>query len=159
MRSVEDESFDEEKDAAYGVDDVAGGVLAMEFTGYGDPSNETLARLSADGGVAAVVRSNIQAHERFGYARDGVLVFDSDEYRYVDSVLEYPEEIRELASRGWVDLDGDPSADADGEADDRWIAMAMAESVTGIRITADDLLRAAEGDSWWAPSLVYGGDD
>ncbi|GAA1775784.1 hypothetical protein GCM10009795_022240 [Nocardioides hankookensis] len=58
------------EDAWYAIADVAGGFLAMENSGYGDPSNLALAELSAGGGTAAVVRGNTQGHERFGYARD-----------------------------------------------------------------------------------------
>ena len=86
-------------------------------------------------------------------------MFDSHEYRYVDGVMEYPEWIRELATRGWVDLDGDDSDEQAGEEAEGWVAMALAESVTGIRVSADDLVRAAEGGAWWAPSLAYVGDE
>jgi hypothetical protein len=45
---------------ASGLAEVQGGAVAFEHTG-------------------AVTRSNIRAHERFGCATDGVLVFDAEE--------------------------------------------------------------------------------
>ena len=62
--------------------EVPGGVLAIELSGYGDPSTADLASLSTSG-ASAVVRCNIQAHDRFGCARAGELVFDDDEFTYV----------------------------------------------------------------------------
>ena len=50
---------------AWAAIDVPGGVLAIEMTGYGDPSLTSLAFLSK-AGASAVVRSNIKAHNRFG---------------------------------------------------------------------------------------------
>src|SRR3954451_19839161 len=47
------------------------GVLGIERTGYGDPTVRALRELSGGGCAAAVVRHNIQAHLRFGGARDG----------------------------------------------------------------------------------------
>lgn len=76
--------LDDENYSGYAAAEVQGGVIAIEHTGYADPSPRVLAALSELGGTAAVARSNIQAHERFGCARDGVLVFDADEFVYVD---------------------------------------------------------------------------
>src|SRR5688572_28188084 len=71
--------------SAYATTEVTGGVIAIEHSGYADPSPAALALMSADGRAAAVARSNIQAQERFGCARDGELVFDDDEFMYVDA--------------------------------------------------------------------------
>ena len=68
------EIIDGEEWSVYGLVEVDGGVVAIEHTGCADPSLDTLALLSAPSGGAAVVRSNIQDHVRFGCARDGVVV-------------------------------------------------------------------------------------
>ena len=62
----------------------------------------------------AVVRHNIQAHLRFGAARDGELVFDDDEYLYVEDPSSVPAELRPLFDLVWVDLDLDHDLDDDG---------------------------------------------
>src|SRR5689334_18946528 len=64
---VEDAWDTSPETTAWAAVEVPGGVLAIELTGYGDPSTADLLSLSADG-AAAVVRSNIQAHDRFGCA-------------------------------------------------------------------------------------------
>ena len=60
----------DEESTAWAAIEVPGGVLAIELSGYGDPSMADLASLSASG-ASAVVRSNVQAHYRFGCARAG----------------------------------------------------------------------------------------
>ena len=139
---------------AYALAEVAGGVLAIELTGYPDPTNESLRLLSADGRRAAVVRDNIQAHVRFGCARDGQLVLGDDEYAFIREPARVPDELRPLFDRVWVDPDGD-----DDDSGPGWIttALAMAEVATGVTLTAADLERVSSSTFHPAPGLVYAG--
>ena len=66
--------------AAWALVEIDGGVLGVEYTGYGDPSVAALEAMSRDGAAAAVVRSNIEAHVRFGCARDAEVLFDAHEF-------------------------------------------------------------------------------
>lgn len=141
-----------EDSSAYTFLPVDGGILAMEPSGYADPAIDTLVALSAGGRAAAVVRGNIQAHTRFGAARDGELVFDDHEYTFVDDLDSVPAELREIFDLAWVDLDDE---DAEPEADDIAAGLAMAEVVTGVPITADHLARIWDGPFFRAPHLVY----
>jgi hypothetical protein len=141
-----------EDGSAYALVDVAGGVLAVELSGYADPSRAALRELSSGGRSAAVVRSNIQAHLRFGCARDGELLFDDHEYMYVDDPEPVPAELKELFLEAWDDLEAEePEPTSDGFA----VALAMAEVVTGIRLTAADLAAVQEAGFRPAPSLRY----
>ena len=108
---------------------VGDGVVAYEDTGFADPPGRLLAALSRDGGAAAVATENIEAMTRFGYARDGKVVFDAFEYAFVEDLEEIPAEVRDLARLAWVDLDGPFVETADWFA----VAMAMSEKVTGVR--------------------------
>ncbi|WP_322919398.1 DUF6461 domain-containing protein [Nocardioides renjunii] len=140
----EDELYGEEPVwAAYRLTAIEGGVLACEDTGYADPPSSVLVALSEGGRAAAVVRDNIQAHGRFGCARDGELLFDDDEYRFVEDRSSVPEEIRALFDLAWVDLSRDELEAR--EDDTRAVGLAMAEVVTGIRLTPADAARL-EGD-------------
>jgi len=141
--------------SGYALLEVAGGVLALEPTGYADPSLEALRRLSAPSRAVAVVRSNIQAHTRFGAARDGEVVFDAHQYTFVDDLDTVPAELRPLFDLAWVDPE---DVDADPEADDVAVGLAMAEVVTGVALTAADLSAVWAQPFFRAPSLVYGGD-
>ncbi|NPD06946.1 hypothetical protein HN031_19910 [Nocardioides sp. zg-1308] len=129
--------------ATYALAEVDGGVIACEDTGYADPPNAVLVALSEGGRAAAVVRDNIQAHGRFGCARDGELLFDDDEYRFVEDRSSVPEEIRALFDLAWVDL-GQEESEAQ-EDDTNAVGLAMAEVITGIRLTPADAARL-EGD-------------
>ena len=136
--------MDEPTHAAYAFVEVPGGILAVEDSGYADPPNAALVALSAGGRSVAVVRDNIQAHTRFGCARDGVLLFDADEYTFVEDRSGVPAELRPLFDRAWVDLE----ADDDEEGDDPMtVALAMAELVTGIELTAEQLEEAYGRDA------------
>lgn len=129
--------------AAYRLVAIEGGVLGCEDTGYADPPNSVLVALSRGGRAAAVVRDNIQAHSRFGCARDGELLFDDDEYRFLDDRDSVPQELRALFDLAWVDLTQD---DLEAQEDDTTaVGLAMAEVVTGIRLTPADA-DALEGD-------------
>ncbi|MBI4900723.1 MAG: hypothetical protein HY829_09625 [Actinobacteria bacterium] len=145
--------------SAYGFVEVEGGVLALEHTGYADPSVDALVQLSSGGRKAAVVRDNIQAHVRFGAARDGGLVFDDDEYIFLgaDERTRVPDELRPLFDLAWIDVDAD---DQDDDVDPVAVALAMAELVTGIVLTADDFTRLAElpRSEWhWVRTMSYVG--
>ncbi|WP_395691383.1 DUF6461 domain-containing protein [Nocardioides sp.] len=155
--SVEEGYIDDVDYSAYALAAVGGGaVVAFEGTGYADSSNTVLATLSEGGRVAAVVRSNIQGHNRFGYAIDGELVFDDDEYTYIDDPDTFPTELRHLFDLVYDDLDGD---EFDGEHDPIAVGLAMAEIVTGIALTVEDLMRAAEGGWFRTSALTYGRDE
>ena len=118
--------------SAYSFLQVGDGVVAFEDTGFADPPKRLLAALSADGAVSAVATDNIEAMTRFGYARDGEIVFDAFEYAFVDDLDEIPAEVRDLARLAWDDLEGPMVETAD------WfdVAMAMGEKVTGVRATS-----------------------
>jgi hypothetical protein len=151
-----EELLDDQDHSAYAFAEVTGGVLAMETTGFADPSNATLRELSRGGRTAAVARSNILGHVRFGYARNGEIVFDENEYMYVEDFDAFPEEVRELAELTWDDLEGDLDDDGpDGLA----VAMAMAVQVTGVTVTADDLVATYRGGFFRTPSLVYSSEE
>ncbi|PKH40985.1 hypothetical protein SAMN05192575_10975 [Nocardioides alpinus] len=128
--------------AAYVLSAIDGGVLASEDTGYADPPNSVLVALSQGGRAAAVVRDNIQAHCRFGYARDGVLLFDDDEFRFREDRDSVPEEIRPLFDLAWMDLTQDDSEAQ--EEDTSAVSFAMAEVATGIRLTSADAARHSD---------------
>jgi hypothetical protein len=150
------EVADDER-SAYAFFEVDGGVLAVEYTGYAGPSVDALVRLSAGGRSAAVVGSDIQAHDRFGCARDGVLLFDDPEYTYLeaDDRSRVPAELRHVFNLAWVDLD---EVDDDGEAMAFAVGLTMAELVTGIVLTADDLERMWEvqpGETTPVRTLAY----
>ena len=129
--------------ATYTLTAIEGGVLASEDTGYADPPNSVLVALSEGGRAAAVVRDNIQAHCRFGSARDGKLLFDSHEFTYLEDRDSVPDELRPLFDLAWVDLTQDDCEPQ--EEDSRAVGMAMAEVVTGIRLTPADAANL-EGD-------------
>lgn len=141
---------------AYALADLPDGVVAVELTGYGDPSLRALEELTRDGGSAGVVRSNIQAHYRFGCARDGRVLFDDDEYTWVDDHDRVPEELRELFLAAWDDPD-DESDDAEDHA--LAIGLAMCEVITGVQLTAEHLHQAMANGFRPAPSLTYVGGD
>jgi hypothetical protein len=118
-------------ESAYSFLQVGDGVVAWEDTGFADPPKRLLAALSQGGVVSAVATDNIEAMTRFGYARDGEIVFDSHEYAFVDDLTEVPAEVRDLAALAWDDLDS-PMVETTN-----WfrVAMAMSEKVTGVRAT------------------------
>ena len=131
--------------ATYTLTAIEGGVLASEDTGYADPPTSVLVTLSKDGRAAAVVRNNIQAHCRFGCARDGELLFDNDEYPFVTDRDSVPQELRTLFDLAWVGLTGDG---LDPQVDDSTaVALAMAEVCTGIRLTSADSRTFEGGDA------------
>jgi len=127
--------IEELEDAEWAFIEVDNAVVAVEFTGFADPTGETLASLSTGGRRVAVARSNILAHVRFGCARDGQLLFDDNEFAFTDDAAGVPPELADLMSAVRVDLD-DQDADQDGPG---WLstALAMAETFTGVRVTAE----------------------
>lgn len=137
--------------SGYALAEVDGAVVALEHTGYADPSPRVLAALSALGGSAAVTRSNIMAHERFGCARDGVVLFDADEFMYVEEHEKesVPPELRPMFDRACLDPDTDDD-DATG-----FVGYAMAAMHTGLVVTADDLARAVRQGYHRVRTLTY----
>lgn len=156
---VEDAWDTDERSAAWAAVEVPGGVLAVDLTGYGDPPQADLAALSS-AGAAAVVRGNIQAHYRFGCARAGELVFDDDEFIYIDDPDRVPAELRPLFDAAWDDLsdDDDDEDEDDDRADPFSTGLAMAELVTAVELTEDHVAAVLESDFFSAPSLRYPGD-
>lgn len=137
--------------SAYAFLQVGDGVVAFEQWGFSDPPKRLLAELSRDGAASAVVTDNIEAMTRFGYARDGEIVFDAFEYAFVDDLDEIPAEVRDLARLAWSDLEGPMVETAD------WVAvgLAMAEKVTGVRATGD--VQFVKGkENWYAVPLPWG---
>jgi hypothetical protein len=141
--------------SAYALLDVPGGVVASEWSGYADPTNDAFCRLSQGGRSSAVVRSNIQAHYRFGCARDGALLFDDDEYVFIDDLDRVPSELRGLFELAWDDLEGD--VDDMSETSPVAVALAMAEVVTGLELTAEHLSDLMSATFYRSPSLIYRG--
>lgn len=143
--------------SAWGLVEVPGGVLAIEWSGYGDPSLAQLRALTRDGGAAAVVRDNVQAHLRFGCARDGEVILDEDEYVYDADPDEVPVELRPLFDLVYDDLEGDEDVDEDDGPSAFVVGLAMAEVMTGIELTAAQVEAVTSGDFFKAPALVYPG--
>lgn len=130
---------------------LSGGVLAWESTGFGDPTRGALVRLSAPDRAAAVVRDNVLAHVRFGVARDGELLFDDNEYMFIEDPSVVPADLRPLFDLGWINLDLEDAEGPSGYV----VGLAMAEHVTGLRITSDDLRAIQQGPFFRAPGQVY----
>lgn len=134
--------------SAYAFMQVGDGVVAYEDTGFADPPKRLLAALSEGGAVSAVATDNIEAMTRFGYARDGEIVFDAFEYAFVDDLDEIPAEVRDLARLAWSDPEGPMVELADWAA----VAQAMSEKVTGVRATSSVL----EVDEWYVVPVPWG---
>lgn len=156
-KPVDDGWSDDENQTAWAILEVSGGVLAVESTGYGDPTLAALRALSENGGAAAVVRSNIQAHLRFGCARNGELLFDDDEYMYIDDPHVVPEELRPLFDLAWDDLEGGATEEDEEGPDGFVVGLAMAELITGVEVTSDQVAALYQSGFFAAPSLVYVG--
>ncbi|WP_170970283.1 DUF6461 domain-containing protein [Nocardioides jishulii] len=140
--------------SAYTFLQVGRGVLAWEPWGFADPPRRLLAELSRDGATSAVVTDNIESMTRFGYARDGHVVFDAHEYAFVDSIDEIPAEVRDLARLAWNDLTGPLVETSDYAA----VGLAMAEKVTGVR--ADPAVLDVSGkENWFVVPTPWGGGE
>lgn len=139
-------------------------MLGTEVSGYGDPTLSALRSLSAGGGACAVVRDNVQAQTRFGCARDGEVLFDADEYTWIEDPGVVPAELRPLFDLAWDDSDDDDADDdADDEADEDSpspyaVGLAMAEVVTGLRFGEDQLHQLTAGPYFAAPTQRYPDD-
>lgn len=146
-----DPGFYDEELTSYTVVAIDGGVLALEHSGYGDPSNDVLAALS-QGGTAAVTRSNIQGHVRFGCATQGALDFDSDAFCFIreHEKAQVPDRLRSLFDTAWIDLDAEITDDDPGP-----VGLAMVLLHTGLTPTTGDIERALADDYLQAPSLAY----
>jgi len=154
-KPADDAASDEEESTAWAISEISGGVLAVESTGYGDPTLTALRALAENGGASAVVRNNAQGHLRFGCARDGELLFDDNEYMYIEDPSVVPPELRPLFDLAWDDLE---DLDSDDEGPDGFaVGLAMAEAITGVEVTTDQVAMAYEGEGFAAPSLVYVG--
>jgi hypothetical protein len=123
-QAADDQDFVAERFAIQ-VGVIDGWTVLVEPNGYVCSQDAVLAGL-ATGGRAVMVFWNVNLDSRFGYARDGVLV------RVFDPVL------------GTSEV-GDPLPEEAGPADEQPIhaALALAESLTGVRVTAGWLLDEA----------------
>lgn len=104
-----------------------------------------------------MVRNNVLAHLRFGCARDGRLLFDDNEYMYVSDLAEVPEELRPLAELVWQDIGDEadePTEEAEGP-DGFPVALAMAEAVTGVALTREDVEAIQSATYHPAPTQRY----
>ncbi|GGD16920.1 hypothetical protein GCM10007231_14840 [Nocardioides daphniae] len=129
-------------------------MVAWEWSGFADPPRRLLVELSRNGATSAVVTDNVEGMTRFGYARDGQVVFDASEYAFVDSIEEIPVEVRDLARLAWEDLDG-PSRET---ADWATVGLAMAAKVTGVRV--DSQVQDVKGKkNWYAVPLPWGAEE
>jgi hypothetical protein len=156
--AVEHPWEDEDPDSsAWALVEIPGGVLGVEQTGYGDPSLTALRELTRGGGAAAVVRNNIQAHTRFGCARDGEILFDEDEYIYDADPEEVPTELRPLFDLVYDDLENEDDEDEDGP-DPMVVGLAMAEVITGIELLPEHAAAMASAGWHKGPSLTYASD-
>jgi hypothetical protein len=154
----EEPSLDDPDWSAFVMTEIPGGVLALEFSGYADPSLSALRAITIGERSAATVRSNIQAHLRFGCARDGEILFDDHEYTWVDDRERVPAELRDLFDLAYDDPDVEIGSDEDTAEDGFLVGLAMVEVITGLRITAEDLRRAVASGHRPAPSLRYVGE-
>jgi hypothetical protein len=117
-----------------------GGTVLLEENGYAGTMTEVTRRLSPGTAMAAVFL-NVNAHQQFVYAADGHLITgfepDGPDARWgadPDRLLGF---MRDL---------GMPTDEADLDEDDDdpiLTAFALAERATGVRVTADHLLRPA----------------
>lgn len=130
--------------AAWALVEIDGGVLGVEYTGQADPTVAALSAMTRGGAAAAVVRSNVQAHVRFGCARDAEVLFDAHGFTNVAEPDVVPTELRPL-----FDLVRDDDA-PDGFA----VALAMAEVVTGLELTYDEALLVNAAQFFRGPSLA-----
>lgn len=153
--SDEVESFiwDDGVSTSWSICEVPGGVVAFELSGYGDPSLASLRTLSSNGGAVAVVRSNVQHRLRFGCARDGRVLFDDGDFAYRPTAEGVPAELRASFDSVVVgrDLDGYSENGRDGFA----TALAMAEAITGVRVSEEHARGLQELRYYRAPTLVY----
>ena len=76
-------------------------------------------------------------------ARAGELVFDDDEYIYVRDPERVPAGPRPLFDAAWNDLDGE---DDDERADPLATGLAMAEVVTGLEVSKEQVAAALEAE-------------
>jgi hypothetical protein len=151
--SAEPFSWDDGRHTSWSIHEVAGGVVAFELSGFGDPSLAALRALSSNGGAAAVVRSNVLHRLRFGCARNGRVLFDDGDFAYRPTADGVPDEVRELFDSVLVgrDIDGYAENGRDGFA----AALAMAEIITGVGVP-EEHARGINGFSYYrAPSLTY----
>jgi hypothetical protein len=144
-----------EGQTAWAILEVPGGVLAVERSGFGDPGLDVLAKVSADGGAAAVVRSNILAHVRFGCAKDGSVLFDDDEYMYIEDPEIVPPELRPLFDLVWDDLTSEPD---ENRPDGFVVGLALSELVTGVVLKAEEVAAVFETTFHAAPTMRYAAD-
>ncbi len=152
LSSPAEDAWDfDSRSAAWAAIEVPGGVLAVELSGFGDPSRADLTSLSK-AGAAAVIRSNILAHYRFGAARDGELIFDDDEYIYMREPDGVPAALRPLFDAAWNDLDSEDDVE---RAHPLATGLAMAELVTGIELSKEQVAAVLEAEFFLAPSLRY----
>jgi hypothetical protein len=141
----------------WAIEEVPGGVLAFEPTGYGDPSLASLKALSEGGRAAAVVRSNVQARLRFGCSRDGQLLFDDGDFSYRPDGVGVPHDLLSLFDqvlRG-REIEGYTENGRDGLS----VGLAMAEVVTGIQLSVEQVRTIEHLRYYRAPTLVYMRDD
>ena len=117
-------------------------MLAVEITGFGDPSKADLVALSMSG-AASVVRSNILAHYRFGCARAGELLFDADEYIFVEDLDAVPAELQDMFRLVCDDLADEPNHVE--HRDPFAVGLAMCEVVTGLEVSADHVQGGRRG--------------
>lgn len=121
------------------IGELPDGVVVLEVSGYQEPDADLLAALSANGRRAACVRSNIQAHVRFGCAQDGTSIFDDDEFAFTADRDGVPPELRTWLDLVWVDPDSADDGADDEPGDLPWFeaGLAMVEGWTGIHLTAE----------------------
>lgn len=152
---VDDDIWAEEEEVtAWALLDVPGGVLAVELSGFGDPSNADLAALSAlsAAGGAAVTRSNILAHYRFGCARNGGVLFDDNEFTFTEDPDAVPAELRTLLDLVYDDLDDRTDESAPQPFA---VGLAMAEVITGVEISTAHISSVYASGFFAAPSQRY----
>ena len=154
LEPVEEDAWADGDRSAWALLEIPGGVVAVELSGFGDPSNHDLVALSRTG-AAAVVRSNILAHYRFGCARDGELSFDDDEYIFVRDPSAFPPELRDLFDLAHVDLTGDDGGGDDEGLDPLTVGLAMSERVTGVQLTPAHVTAVLGSDFFAAPAARY----
>jgi hypothetical protein len=134
------ESFDDTMMVSF--TELSGCQVAIEVNGFTGNQGEVLAAASSNG-LAASAFWNVDSMVYFSFARDGEVLY-SEEYVFDTERDGLPAELIPL-----VDLVADDgTSDLDSMAEDgpSWshVAMAMVETVTGVRITPDDVRRAVQ---------------
>jgi len=81
------------------------------------------------------------------------LLFDDDEYMFIEDPEVVPAQLRPLFDSAWVDLDNDED---NGDGPDGFVVgLAMAEAMTGVALEPAHVSVVVDSGYCSAPTLVY----